>query len=256
MLWKFVQGRIHAWVKYVDTALFTCHVHKHPTTRYSPYLLVYGQEPCLPGDPLGSFIDMVTPPQDEPIEAHGRIPEVRRLREARIIAERRLKKNAAKDKECWDEVLKPQKFSVGDHVLMRHKNKLSLEFNWKGSFKVIAVNPETDVYKLKNLNGKVYYSWVYTDRLKTIHVKSPVTNEPWYDPTAVHTIEHRNLQAANHIALLSEDLLHTTRNVTLDVYMLKTNTLTLFIHWGVVLQELPPAQHSQMAMGQVVNSIL
>ena len=103
-------------------------------------------------------------------------------------------------------MLKPQKFSVGNHVLMRHENKLSLEFNWKGPFKVIAVNPDTDIYQLQDLNGQTYSSWVHIDRLKTIHIKSPVTSDSWYNPTAVRAAKRHDLQAADHLALLSEDV--------------------------------------------------
>ena len=86
------------------------------------------------------------------------MPEARRLWEARLIAEQNLKNQAAKDKATWDAVLKPQIFAVGDHVLMRHENKFGLEYNWKGPFKVLAVNLDYHVYQLQALNGPVYRS--------------------------------------------------------------------------------------------------
>ncbi|KAI9311716.1 hypothetical protein BX666DRAFT_2031865 [Dichotomocladium elegans] len=137
-----------------------------------------------------------------------RVPEVRQLQEARQLATRRLNDNAAKDKARWDSLITPQKFNVGDHVLMRHENKLSLEYNWKGPFIVTACNHDTNIYKIKDMNGQVYTSWVHTDRLRPIHVNSSVSSDPWYDPTAARAAERRHLHAAAQLSLLFEDDQH------------------------------------------------
>ncbi|GAA5812690.1 hypothetical protein MFLAVUS_006147 [Mucor flavus] len=50
MLTKYCKGDIHSWEDYVDSALFSCRIRKHATTGYSPFFLVYGQDPVLPGD--------------------------------------------------------------------------------------------------------------------------------------------------------------------------------------------------------------
>ena len=143
----------------------------------------------------------------------GCVPEARRLWEACALATERLKNNAAKDKACWDTIIKPQKFAINDHILMHHENKLSLEFNWKGLFKVIDTNPETDIYKLQDLNGQVYSSWVHTNCLRPIHVGSNQLTDLWYDPTAVCAAERRHLQAAGRITLLSEDVQHSGEGI-------------------------------------------
>ena len=152
--------------------MFACHICKHRTTGFSPYFLVYGQDPKLPGDFLPPSISMTDLAQEVSTVLQGRIPEVRQLLAARQLAETRLKNNAAKDKAHWDAALKPQKFAIGDHVLMRHENKFSLEYNWKGPFRVLAVNYDTHIYKLQDLHGKSYSSWVHTDRLHPIHLSS------------------------------------------------------------------------------------
>ena len=92
---------------------------------------------------------------------------------------------------------------------MRHKNKFSLEYNWKGPFKVLAVNLDYHVYQLQALNGPIYHSWVHTDRLRPIHVNSSVSSNPWFDPTAVRAAERRHLEAAQNIAVLSKDIQHS-----------------------------------------------
>ena len=205
MLRKYTQGRIHHWDQFVHPAVFACRVRKHRTTGFSPYFLVYGVEPRLPGDHLRPFVVTPEETQDGSPTATGRVSEVRRLREARALAEKRLQDNATKDKARWDATFKPQKFIVGDHVLMRHENKLSLEFNWKGPYKVIAVKPNSDIYQLQDLQGQTYSSWVHTDRLRPIHINSAPPSDPWYDPTAARAAERRHLQAAGLLSVLFED---------------------------------------------------
>ena len=175
---------------------------------------MYGQEPKLPGDFLPPFLSLTDPAQEQSTAIQGRIPEVRRLLEARQLAEDRLKTNAAKDKARWDAALKPQIFFTGDHVLMRHENKFSLEYNWKGPFRVLAVNHDTHIYKLQDLNGKPYSSWVHTDRLRPIHLPSATPpQEPWYDPTAARAAERRYFEAAHQLSLLSEDVQHSKEGI-------------------------------------------
>ncbi|KAG2216411.1 hypothetical protein INT45_009908 [Circinella minor] len=144
-------------------------------------------------------------PQESAI-AKGRAREVCQLHQARMLAEQKLTANAAKDKAKWDAILKPQKLSVGDHVLMRHENRRSLEYNWKGPFQVLAVNLDTNVYQLQDLNGQLYRSWVHTDRLRPIHINSTVPTTPWFHPTTVRAAARAELKAAGHIAMLFEDV--------------------------------------------------
>ena len=134
--------------KSIIRTVFACHVQKHCTIGYSPFFLVYSIEPKLPGDYLPPFIEINEQEPNESMVVKGRVPEARRLQEAHLIAEKKLKNNALQDKAKWDALLKPQIFSVGDHVLMRYENKFSLEYNWKGPFKVLTVNIDTHIYQL------------------------------------------------------------------------------------------------------------
>ncbi|CDH50265.1 hypothetical protein RO3G_11541 [Lichtheimia corymbifera JMRC:FSU:9682] len=206
MLRKYVDGRIHRWDDFVQQAVFACRVRKHRTTGYSPYFLVYGQEPKLPGDELPPFLltDTDDADKDQEIAVKGRVPEVRALRQARAIAHQRLQDTAAKDKARWDAIMKPQVFAIGDHVLMRHENKLSLEYTWKGPYRIINKNASTHIYQLQDLNGNTYNSWVHTDRLRPIHFTNTPT-DPWYDPTTTRAAERRHLQALAHLHVLEDD---------------------------------------------------
>lgn len=56
MLAKCVKSARHKWDLFVEEALWNCRVRKHTTTGYSPYFLVYGIEPRLPGDDSTPFV--------------------------------------------------------------------------------------------------------------------------------------------------------------------------------------------------------
>ena len=75
-----------------------------------------------------------------------------------------------------------QIFTVGDHVLLRQENKRGLEYNWMGPYKVIARNLDFNTYKIEEVDGKVYSSWVHTDRLKQVKTMTKKIDESWYIP--------------------------------------------------------------------------
>ena len=207
MIRKYVNGEIHRWDEFLVQATFASNIRKHRTTGLSPFFMVYGVEPKIPGDILPPKVTQeIDPIQDSEAMTILRKAELIRLTEARADAIERLRANAKKDKAIWDSVLKHQVFSVGDHVLMRHEQKLSLEFNWKGPYIVLDRNLDYDTYKLKDLHGKEYGSWVHTDRLRPIHVKETPTT-PWFDPTAARaaTREFYQTNLSNTLALVRDD---------------------------------------------------
>ena len=87
MIRKYVNGEIHRWDNFLELALFACHIQKHRTTGMSPYFMVYGVEPRLPGNMFRPFIT-TSPDQDLPdIPVDGRKIELLCLHEARANAE-------------------------------------------------------------------------------------------------------------------------------------------------------------------------
>jgi hypothetical protein len=79
-----------------------------------------------------------------------------------------MKLQAEKDKAKWDAAMKNEKaqtFEIDDYVLLRHENKKGLEFNWMGPYQVLKRNLDYNTYQITEVDGKVYSSWVHTDRL-------------------------------------------------------------------------------------------
>ncbi|KAG0808563.1 hypothetical protein G6F16_013716 [Rhizopus arrhizus] len=184
MLIKYVNGDVHSWDEYVDTTLFACRIRKHATTGFSPYFLTYGVDPRIPGDPHRPFIQEFIE-QDPELISEETLIHLRKLRESRYIAEERLQKQAQLDKMRWDSMLKNnqiQTFNVGDYVLLRHESKKGLEYNWMGPYKVIKRNLDFNTYNIQEISGKVYGSWVHTDRLKLAKYNGSSIDKDWYIP--------------------------------------------------------------------------
>jgi hypothetical protein len=83
-----------------------------------------------------------------------------------------------------------QVFKVDDYVLLRHETKKGLEYNWTGPYKVINTNIDFHVYKIQELEGKEYKSWVHTDRLKPVALNSKNFSESWYIPRVARAQQH------------------------------------------------------------------
>lgn len=191
MLTKYVKGAIHSWDEYIDTALFACRVRKHATTKNSPFYLVYGQEPRLPGDTGKPFLEPFTESDPELIEKDT-LARIRDLRENRFQAEENMRQQAVKDKAKWDSLLKKQTtqvFKTGDYVLLRHESKKGLEFNWMGPYEIIGVNLDFNTYRIKEIEGKIYASWVHTDRLHPVKYDGAKVNKSWYIPRRARAIK-------------------------------------------------------------------
>ncbi|KAL7320105.1 hypothetical protein PS15m_000023 [Mucor circinelloides] len=98
MLRKYVNGAIHRWDDFVNAALWASRIRMHSTTGFSPYYLVYGREPRLPGDVLRPYItkEMLL---DKRTVADLTSRELELLGQHRAAAEFRLKAMGEADKK-------------------------------------------------------------------------------------------------------------------------------------------------------------
>lgn len=150
MLRKYVQGSLHKWDDYVEPALWATRIRKHSTTGYSPYFLVYGRDPKLPGDELKPFICSESM-QDPRTIADIAARESASLGQHRASAEAKLKAMGAKDKERWDSLIKPVGYEVGDLVMAKHESKFGLEPRFKGSYIITQEFDDFGTYSLETV---------------------------------------------------------------------------------------------------------
>ena len=125
------------------------------------------------------------PDKDPELIAEDVLARIRDLKEKRFEAKEQMILQARKDKERWDAAVKNNKvqtFDVGDYVMLRHESKKGLEFNWMGPYVVLKTNLDYNIYQIQEIEGKVYNSWVHTDRLHSVQYDGAKPQKSWYIP--------------------------------------------------------------------------
>ena len=119
------------------------------------------------------------------------LTRIRQLRDIRFVTEENLRNQGIKDKERWDKLIKgkeTQIFKKNDFVLLRNESKKGLEYNWMVPYQVINTNIDFNVYQLKEIEGKIYNSWVHTDRLKPVSINHNNISSSWYIPRTARAL--------------------------------------------------------------------
>lgn len=203
MLRKYVNGAIHKWDKFVNAALWASRIRVHSTTGFSPFYLVYGREPKLPGDVLQPYATQDI--GDAQNLADLTQPGIQLLAKHRTEAEVRLRAVGERDKQTWDSKIKQVQFESGDLVMLTHEGKFGLEPRFKGPYIVKQSFPEYGTYQLETVTGETIKSLVHVDRLKSAKGTQPPT--PWYDPTASRReVREANRQLDNNQPPQSESI--------------------------------------------------
>ncbi|EXX63433.1 putative integrase core domain protein [Rhizophagus irregularis DAOM 181602=DAOM 197198] len=167
---KLVQDNNKEWDQLIDAVLLAYRTKKHNTTGKTPFYLTYGREATLP-------IDLKIPsqiPQNEKDPMQRRIYQlIVELEEERNDVSLRIEKEQAKQKQVYDQQGISEKLKIGDQVLVERtwlKNNFSakLENKWIGPYFIHEVLND-NVYKLRNLDGKLVKHVIHGNRLKKYH---------------------------------------------------------------------------------------
>jgi hypothetical protein len=154
MLTKLCAGDTSKWPYYVSQAVLALNCRIHEVMKISPFYMVYGMDPRLPGDedqPLAPpHIYNYRNPRDAHFMTVQRLAALGQNRGA-VLA--RLKGQAALMKTRYDsDHAQEHVFQVGDVVKMRHHDKKKFQFNWLGPFYVVDVG-FNDTYFLMKPGG-------------------------------------------------------------------------------------------------------
>ncbi|KAH9244120.1 hypothetical protein BASA81_018502 [Batrachochytrium salamandrivorans] len=137
------QGRPDRWDEYLQQTVFALRVRKHAVTKKSPFYLLYGVEPRLPGD------DNPIPEMMAPLDEIERMEE-RAEHTARNFDDLGMERAAAYHRSVaqakamrlrnkWDPESTDYYFKIGDWVKLKHHSKTKFEFDWKGPYHVVDV---------------------------------------------------------------------------------------------------------------------
>jgi transposase InsO family protein len=141
------------WPTYLPELVFAYNATPHQSTGYSPYYLLFGQEPQLPIDQMiPNELDMVSRREpDEWIALH-----YARMREAQDQANTRLEQQALK-REKAQRLVKPDPLEIGTRVYLRNwgvRGRNKMQDRWHHApFRVVSKpRPEEEVYTIEPLD--------------------------------------------------------------------------------------------------------
>lgn len=164
ILAKLLQDNTTQWDDQIPQALFAYRTSLHESTRFSPFLLMFGRSPNLPIDVMLGKSNSRCQPVPEFVETiQEKMPGLFNM------AKEHLSVAQAHQKQCHDNHSQPRLFQVGAQVLLYTpvvpKGSIKkFASHWKGPF--IVLNKLSDVnYRIQSLTtGKK--SNVHVNRLK------------------------------------------------------------------------------------------
>ena len=160
------------WDDYVNAILLAYRTRKHETTGFTPFYLINGQQARLPVELMVDSSDSTEQGMEEALlERTFQIME-RMDRDLDKVRKRVLEKQKAQKKR-YDEKGVSVKLKIGDKVLveqthLRNNMSAKLESQWIGPYYIHNVL-EQNVYKLRNMNGKLVKGVIHGNRLKLYH---------------------------------------------------------------------------------------
>jgi hypothetical protein len=161
MLTQYLYGKpVTIWDEYLHQALFAVRIRVHATSKCSPFFLLYGVHPRLPGDPNEGELS-----SDQDAKFEGIIARHAAANEARVAANRLLVEKAIKVGLVKDQLLtKDHDILVGTYVLIRDEAPLKFRPKWFGPYKVVLAAP-IGTYALQDAHGKIVKSLIHGNRL-------------------------------------------------------------------------------------------
>jgi transposase InsO family protein len=182
MLTKYLMGKpTRAWDLYLTQAVVAARIREHAVTKLSPFYLVYGVHPRLPGDDLSKDVLPFT----------ERAEELRNLSDARTKANELLLARAIRTNRIRDSLVTKTSFKVDDWVLVRNEAAQKYEVKWFGPYKVLSAYP-LGTYALAEPNGRVLRTLINGSRLVEANVDDP--KSLWSSQAAQSALRRKGLR--------------------------------------------------------------
>jgi transposase InsO family protein len=152
-LTSLTNGNPLLWDLFLKQALFSLRVRRHAVTKYSPFYLVYGSHPRLPGDLSSPELGPVPLTEADIVARNTQtIMELGYHRksayeESLSQAERMKKNNEGAQGDYF--------FEIGDWVKRKNPSALKFEFKWTGPY-MIAEYGHPGTYKIRKPSGEMH----------------------------------------------------------------------------------------------------
>ena len=157
------------WDDYIHAVLLAYRTKKHETTGFAPFYLVNGRQARLPVELMvDSFSSEEKDIKDALLERTFQIME--RLDNDLDKVRLRVNEKQKAQKKRYDEKGISEKLQIGDKVLveqshLRKNMSAKLEPHWIGPYYIHNVL-EQNVYKLRNMDGRLVKGVIHGNRLK------------------------------------------------------------------------------------------
>ena len=142
-LTTLVDGSTERWDEFLPQTLFALRVRTHAVTKYSPFYLLYGVDPRLPGDTAPPREAMLPLDDIEKLEEkgefHARTFEALGYDRAAAYKRTQVQAEAMKKRYNLDENAAEYYFKIGEWVKMKNHQKNKLDFDWKGPYMIAEI---------------------------------------------------------------------------------------------------------------------
>jgi hypothetical protein len=164
MIRKYCDGFPEKWDKVLDKACFALRVRKHNVTQFSPFFLLYGRDPRLPGDtPPDKLFDFTSESERDRFTARE-LESLGQARAASLVRSQLQAKRMIQDQKMREEV-EDQVFIPGMYVKKKNFTKEALDYPWTGPYIVLEVLANS-LYRLMGVDGSVIQPLVHQDDLR------------------------------------------------------------------------------------------
>ena len=171
------QGRSDRWDEYLQQTLFALRVRKHAVTKLSPFFLIYGLEPRLPGDdsPHKAWMEPLDELEEIEEQAEYQARTFEELGQARAAAYTRSTAQAEvmRRRNNWDPASDDYYFKIGDMVKLKHHSKTKFEFDWKGPYHVVDVGHPGTYWLMEPSGRRLDCTMNERDLAPWLHPTSP-----------------------------------------------------------------------------------
>jgi hypothetical protein len=146
---KMTEGTREKWDEFVKSATFILNARRHSVTGYSPFFLVYGISPRLPGDTHPPCIYTNTE-QDIALRTNSELIRLGQHRAASLRNSQLQSQTYATSRDPTQIIT----YQVGEFVKLKHYDKKKFEFRWQGPFIIDRIGPHFTYY-LKKPDGSL-----------------------------------------------------------------------------------------------------
>ena len=185
MLTKFCDGQLELWEAHLKSVAFALRTRIHNVTQESPFYLLYGIQPRMPGDPESPSVFNMDDFDDRRRYTER---ELTRLGQKRGTAYLNSVAQMETMRKSQKDTAENDIFEVGTFVKRRNYTKKALQYKFTGPYYVIQVL-DNSLYKLMLPNGRVLKVPTHQDDLRPYTASDRHT---YYYGSKIHSSDARS----------------------------------------------------------------